>query len=211
MSSIVQGNTRRLVAVVVVLVLAAAGAVFAFGGGMPNMSGGSSGAGHAKVAAGGFEFAYPAGWSKIAHGDLPTEAVRNADAAGSVVAGLCTAKVQGAGCGAPVDVSYVLFQQGEAFPALASLETSLDGSLSSQFTGFKKSGAELRSTADGLRYLEYQFSFTKDGVKQHELVAAYRHEGKGLLVVATGPAADFATQRDNLRHMLDGAVQGAAH
>lgn len=210
MGSSVGGNAARTAGIVVLMVVVFVCSLLFGTDGAKQLRGGASDARpHAVLEAGEIEFAYPAGWHVMPRSALPTKAW-DSSMPGSVVAGLCTSVDTEKQCAASVDLSYILFQEGSTFPALPGLERSLDGELRDKFRAFRKEGAGLRRTADGTQYLTYEFSFRRDGSRRHQLVAAYRQAGKGLIVVATGPTSEFAQQRSRIKAMLSEAAVASA-
>jgi hypothetical protein len=205
MSSMLGNATVRTAGIVVLLVAAFLGALVVSAGGVDELRGVHGAGAEETLAAGEFEFTYPAGWNVMPRTELPEKAL-DSKVPGSVVAGLCTSAAAGGACKASVDVSYLLFQEGTSFPALAGLETSLDHQLPPKFKAFRKESAALRRTAGGMQYLSYEFSFRREGARRHQLVAAYKSEGKGLMVVATGPTSEFAEQRSRIKQMIGNAT-----
>lgn len=172
---------------------------------------GASGPGGPKeagvVTAGEFEFAYPKSWERMSADVLKSTDAADAAGPGELVAGLCTEESAKGACGSNLDVSYVVFKEGtNGVPSLSTLEASMDRDLPASFAAFDKKAAELRRTEDGSQYFAYEFTYRAKGDQRTELLAAYRREGAGLLVVATGPSADYAGHRSDLLKMLDGAV-----
>lgn len=178
---------------------------------------------HAAVQAGGLQFRYPEQWSRMSAAQLPATATGST--AGEVVAGLCPKGRNGVkggngekgrngvkggkgACAAKVDLAYVLFEQQSALPPLPAIEASLDATLPRSFSRFQKVDAAVRSTAGGLRYVRYEFRFVKGGQPRTGMVAAYRSEETGLMVVASGPADGFDQHRRDIVKILDGASAG---
>lgn len=157
------------------------------------------------VKAGGFTFDYSRAWRQMPSDRLPAKEVKSVE--GAVVAGLCPRGSQPGTCEDGLDVTYMLFQEAQAFPNPASLEPQFDASFAKRFDGFEKIEGAVVAAADGTRYLRYEFTFDDDGVTKREIVAAYRADAQGVLVIAAGEATEFAEHRASIVRMLDGARQ----
>lgn len=196
------GGLLRAGAILVVVVASFVGALVYRSGGVAQLVRPAS----EPVRAGAFVFEYPDRWARMPKAKLP--AMAGTSVKGAVVAGLCPAGAPGkAGCAADVDVTYVLFQAGEsAFPSdVAGLIPAFDASFPKRFERFELSSASTHLTADGMRYLRYEFSFGPKHARTHEIVAAYRADDGGVIVVASGPESQFDGHRDSVLSILDGA------
>lgn len=164
------------------------------------------------VAVGGYTFSYPSNWTEIAQASLPRDGGATA-AKGQVVGGVCPSgerrqdgKVQ---CIPGVDVTYVLFQEGETLAEFSALEKKLDASFKKAFPTFKKIAAQEKVATDGSRFLQYEFEFTYRGQRRSEILGAFRKDdGRGAVVVAVGPSKQFQTYRDDIAKMLADVKQG---
>lgn len=189
---------------VLVIVVASFTAALLFkSGGVPSLTATTT-----AVAAGDFRFAYPSKWHRMPKSDLPASA--GTSVKGSVVAGLCPPASKGCttnGPGSDLDVSYVLFEEGQVFPSVTTLESDFDAAFPAGFKDFHKINAQVLPTADGARYLRYEFSFTRKGVVYQEIVAAYRAEENSVVVVATGPQKEFSAHRAEVIGIMDGGHQ----
>ncbi|MCW2961498.1 MAG: hypothetical protein JWM90_1885, partial [Thermoleophilia bacterium] len=63
-------------------------------------------------------------------------------------------------------------------------------------------------SADGSRWLGYEFVHAASGAPQQQVVAAYRHgDGSGVIAVASGPAQEVAKQREAINGFFASAQE----
>lgn len=197
------GPARRIAVVAVAVAMAAA----ILGGGIFVKLEGRSHSRHAKaessprareIKVGDLEFTYSSSWRRADAGEL--RIMDGAPRGTRVVAAICATA-----CGG-VDVTYVLFgDNGADFFSLDAMERGFDATLRQRFTGFRRIGSSELVSADGIRYLRYEFAFTRGAASWHEVIAAYRVAGRGVVVMAQGPAADFAAHRDAVLKVMTSA------
>lgn len=141
-----------------------------------------------QVIAGGVEFAKPTAWGKLGAG--ASEAAVSDDSIGTVVTGLCPGGSDGATCTDGTRLTFVAYsgKEGHELPLLARFRDQLDHQLAKEFPGFTAGEATALSGADGIRYLDYSFTWGVGGREQSQRIAAYRHpDGSGVVVMAIGP------------------------
>ncbi len=154
---------------------------------------GAKAAAHAEppeqVLAGGVEFAKPASWDAL--GASSTESAVGDDTIGTVVAGLCPGGSAGASCVDGTRLTFVAYsgEDGHELPLLTEFQDQLDHQLAKEFPGFVAGEATQQPGADGIRYLDYAFTWGRDGApRSAQRIAAYRHiDGSGVVVMASGP------------------------
>lgn len=141
-----------------------------------------------QVLAGGVEFAKPAAWGAL--GSSASEAAVGDDTIGTVVAGLCPGGSAGATCEDGTRLTFVAYtgDKGHELPLLTQFQDQLDHQLAREFPGFTAGEAKALPGADGIRYLDYAFSWGSKGHVQSQRIAAYRQpDGSGVVVMAAGP------------------------
>jgi hypothetical protein len=142
-----------------------------------------------RVLAGGVEFEKPAAWGEL--GASATESGAGEDTIGTVVAGLCPGGSAGATCKDETRLTFVAYtgDKGHELPLLTQFEEQLDHQLHREFPGFAAGESKQLPGADGIRYLDYGFTWGKDGDhRAHQRVAAFRHaDGSGVVIMAAGP------------------------
>ncbi len=144
-----------------------------------------------QVIAGGVEFAKPSGWGEL--GTSANEAAVSDETIGTVVAGLCPGGSAGATCKDGTRLTFVAYsgKDGHELPLLTQFQDQLDQQLAKEFAGFTAGTADMHPGADGIRYLDYSFTWGPAGREQSQRIAAYRHpDGSGVVVMAVGPKLD---------------------
>lgn len=152
-----------------------------------------------ELVVGGVAFSVPGAWEELPasavepdRGDASSEA---AVTIGSVVSGLCPGGRTATGCADGVQLTFIAYEGGKAgsLPSLVEFEEQLGAQLPHRLAGFRPGDAEMRSGADGTRWLRYSFSWREGSVVHTQVVGAYRNaNGTGAVAVATGPAAALA-------------------
>lgn len=166
-------------------------AVASVAGKLRGGAGGADSAPAEPVLAGGIEFAKPASWGAL--GASASEAAAAREAIGTVVAGLCPGGAAGARCADDTRLTFVAYsgKDGHELPLLTEFEDQLDAQLAREFTKFTVGDASTRPGADGIRYLDYPFTWGKAGARVSQRIAAYRHvDGSGVVIMATGPKVE---------------------
>jgi hypothetical protein len=141
-----------------------------------------------QVLAGGVEFTKPASWGAL--GASASESAVGEKSIGTVVAGLCPGGSEGATCTDGTRLTFVAYsgEDGHELPLLSRFQDQLDHQLAAEFRNFTAGEAKSLPGADGIRYLDYSFSWGAAGAEQHQRIAAYRHsDGSGVVVMAAGP------------------------
>jgi hypothetical protein len=144
-----------------------------------------------QVLAGGVEFAKPEAWGAL--GASATESAVGEDAIGTVVAGLCPGGSTGATCKDGTRLTFVAYsgEDGHELPLLTKFRDQLDHQLAKEFRGFVAGQANTLPGADGLRYLDYSYTWGAAGHEQAQRIAAFRlTDGSGVVVMASGQALD---------------------
>lgn len=141
-----------------------------------------------QVLAGGVEFEKPATWDAL--GASATEITKDTETVGTVVAGLCPGGSSGATCTDGTRLTFIAYsgKDGHDLPLLTTLREQLDAQLAGEFPGFTAGEATSLPGADGIRYLDYSFTWGAEGKRASQRIGAYRHaDGSGVVVTATGP------------------------
>lgn len=163
-------------------------AVASVTGKLGGAAGGHESAPQEQVLAGGVEFTKPAAWGAL--GASASEAAASEDTIGTVVAGLCPGGSAGATCKDGTRLTFVAYsgKDGHELPLLTQFQDQLDHQLAKEFAGFTAGEAKTMPGAEGLRYLDYSFTWGAAGHRQAQRIAAYRHaDGSGVVVMAVGP------------------------
>ena len=140
-----------------------------------------------QVLAGGIEFAKPEAWGTL--GASASESAVGEKTIGTVVAGLCPGGSTGAACEDGTRLTFVAYsgKDGHELPLLSKFQDQLDHQLAREFPGFTAGEARTVPGADGIRYLDYSYSWGKAGHEQAQRIAAYRlSDGSGVVVMASG-------------------------
>ena len=141
-----------------------------------------------QIIAGGVQFEMPGEWGRLGASAASSGTAK--EAIGTVVTGLCPGGSSGATCTDETKLTFVAYtgRDDHELPLLVEFEDQLDGQLAKEFPGFKRGEAKQLPGADGIRYLDYTFTW-KQGAAQHtQRVAAYRHsDGSGVVVLGAGP------------------------
>lgn len=140
-----------------------------------------------QLVAGGVQFALPDSWDR-----LGASAVGGSTAAnriGTVVSGICPGGSAGGDCSGGAKITFIAYsgREGHKLPMLTTFESQLDDKLPAEYRNFAKGDSKLRPGADGIRYLDYPFTWGagRDGHAQR--IAAFRHaDGSGVVLLATG-------------------------
>lgn len=147
-----------------------------------------------EVEVGGRTFDMPAQWGRLSAAAAQAADVGAGSEAGdgaSAVA-VCPAGTAGAECRDGLRVSFVTYEDEGSLPLLIDLETSLDAGLAKGMRGFRKADAASQTSADGTRWLSYEFTYARGRATNREQLAAYREaDGTGVVAVVTGPPAAF--------------------
>ena len=140
------------------------------------------------LVAGGVEFDLPQAWGRLA----PSAAADAPDKIGTVVSGLCPGGSAGATCEDGVQLTFIAYtgEKGHELPALDAFTKQLDAKLAREFPGFRKASAKQHTSGDGLRWLDYRFTWRSGGKDVTQRFAAYRHEGgSGVVAMVAGDAS----------------------
>ncbi len=141
-----------------------------------------------QVLAGGVEFAKPEAWGAL--GSSASESAVGKDSIGTVVAGLCPGGSSGATCTDGTRLTFVAYSgdRGHELPLLTEFQDQLDHQLAREFEHFTAGEAKSLPGADGIRYLDYSYTWGAPGHEQGQRIAAYRlSDGSGVVVMAAGP------------------------
>lgn len=145
------------------------------------------------IVAGGIEFAMPASWGRLgASASAAAGAPVGEEAIGTVVGALCPGGASGAACREGQQLTLVAYsgEEGHALPLATLFEQQLDDRLGRALPGFRRGDVAMRPGADGIRYLDYEFSFRSGARRVSQRIAAYRtSDGGGVVVLVTGPAS----------------------
>jgi len=144
-----------------------------------------------ELVAGGYAFQAPDKWGKLGVGSARSSG-DSKESLGTVVSGLCPGGSTGAACEDGVQLTFIAYGRAgtKGLPALTAFEKQLDTELAHTFKGFTKGEADMHPSADGSRWLRYEFSYQTAKGRNHQTVGVFRHvDGRGVVVVATGPEA----------------------
>jgi hypothetical protein len=148
------------------------------------------------IVAGGVQFALPLSWEQLApsaaSGDAP-------DKIGTVVSGICPGGSAGATCEDGVQLTFIAYtgEKGHELPGLGTFSSQLDAKLAREFPGFRRTAAKEHGAGDGLRWLDYQFTWRSKGKDVSQRFAAYRHkDGSGVVAMVAGDGSDHAKALD---------------
>lgn len=166
-----------------------------------------------QLVAGGFGYEMPASWGRLGGGAVESPRDTTTKQVGAVVNSLCPGGSHGSSCEGGVQVTFIAYdgKKAASLPMLTSLERQFDARFAKEFRGFAKGKVELKPSADGSRWLGYEFVHTASGAPQQQVVAAYRHgDGSGVVAVASGPAKEVAKQREEINAFFASAQELAA-
>ncbi len=144
-----------------------------------------------QLVAGGVEFTMPSDWDRL--GVSAASSGAGEKTIGTVVTGLCPGGSQGAACSDGTGLTFFAYsgEQDHELPLLSVFEDQLDHQLAREFDGFVAGEAKQLPGADGIRYLDYSFSWGKGGHARAQRIAAYRFsDGSGVVIMAAGPKLD---------------------
>jgi hypothetical protein len=142
--------------------------------------------------AGDVQFALPADWDRLGATSV-AGATDGGKRIGTIVSGVCPGGSAGAACTNDATLRFVAYsgEDGHKLPKLDKLKSKLDDRLAKEYRGFAKVESKMRSGADGIRYLDYSFTWGKPGARRSQRLSAYRHtDGDGVVVLGTGLALD---------------------
>ncbi len=145
-----------------------------------------------ELIAGGVQFELPAAWGRLGASAAAAEQDAAAKRLSSVVSGVCPGGSSGGDCKGDVKVTFLAYTGSGAssLPQLAAFEGRLDDELPSKYRGFEKVDAKMRPGADGIRYLDYTFTWKSDHGRSTQRLAAYRHDdGSGVVALVNGGGA----------------------
>ncbi|MCW2927969.1 MAG: hypothetical protein JWM86_1937 [Thermoleophilia bacterium] len=175
---------------------------------------GGSGPRAEQVVAGGVAFSMPKAWGRL--GSSATthdgDAAAEGDRIGTVVSGLCPGGSAGATCRDGVQLTFITYSGAKQheLPLLSKLERQLDTQLADKYAVFEKLEAKQRPGLDGIRYLDYAFTYHVGTAVRHERIAAFRHsDGSGVIALSTG--AELGAHDAAISRFLEGghaAVDG---
>jgi hypothetical protein len=139
--------------------------------------------------AGGVQFELPAEWGRLGASAASADQDAGADRISSVVSGVCPGGSTGGDCKGDSKVTFLAYtgKGSSSLPQLATLEGRLDDQLAASYRGFRKGEAKMRPGADGIRYLDYTFTWARAGKRHDQRLAAYRHaDGSGVVALVSG-------------------------
>ncbi|MCW2925404.1 MAG: hypothetical protein JWM98_2808 [Thermoleophilia bacterium] len=139
-----------------------------------------------QLVVGGVEFGLPAAWGRLG---ATAASASHTERIGTIVSALCPAGGAGSACVDGTQVTFIAYsgKAGHALPVLNVFEGQLDAKLTREFSGFVKGETKMRPGADGIRYLDYSFTWTQGRAVHHQRFAVYRHgDGSGVVAIATG-------------------------
>jgi hypothetical protein len=145
-----------------------------------------------QLVAGGVEFALPADWDRLGASAV-AGASDGGERIGTIVSGVCPGGSAGAACSDDATLRFVAYsgEDGHELPTLGEFESKLDDRLAKEYRGFTKVESKMRPGADGIRYLDYSFTWGKPGARSSQRLSAYRHtDGAGVVVLGTGAELD---------------------
>lgn len=151
------------------------------------LTGGTEQAPLEQVVVGGVEFGLPAAWGRL--GATAASGVHGTDRIGTVVSALCPGGGAGAACVGGAQLTFIAYSgdEGRGLPVLGTFEKQLDAKLRREFRGFAKGAVKMRPGADGIRYLDYPFTWKRGRAVHHQRFAVYRHaDGSGVVAISTG-------------------------
>lgn len=166
----------------------------AVGAQLGKLTGGSAKAPHAEppesLVAGGVQFEMPATWGRLGATAVGGGGERDSSRIGTVVSGICPGGSAGSTCTDRTRLTFVVYsgKDGHQLPLLTEFAGQLDARLATEYRGFRKADAKMRPGADGIRYLDYTFTWGHGRHGAAQRIAAFRHEdGSGVVVLGTGP------------------------
>lgn len=140
-----------------------------------------------QLMAGGVQFALPESWDRL--GASAASSSAKASRIGTVVSGICPGGSAGGDCRGGAKVTFIAYsgRSGHKLPTLTAFESQLDDKLGAEYRNFAKGESKLRPGADGVRYLDYAFTWGSGAKAQSQRIAAFRHaDGSGVVLLVTG-------------------------
>jgi hypothetical protein len=140
-----------------------------------------------QLIAGGVQFELPGSWDRL--GASAAAGSADVQRIGTVVSGICPGGSAGGDCRGGAKVTFISYsgREGHKLPTLTAFESQLDDKLAGEYKGFAKGESKMRPGADGIRYLDYGFTWGVGRDGQAQRIAAFRHaDGSGVVLLATG-------------------------